>query len=236
MIVQSIYRKAIHRTVRLLGQRPLSANPCEDGSSWRARAQQPSILDFGFMKASNSFRLPKTLCFHEQGKRPASLNFHSLLTRREHQTPSNSPRARCALRQMTANPSSSCTCTSSNVEADKWLPSAGSCDGTHSMIARMVNKVARANYCDEPSGEFGLRLRYSILSGSPCFVAWELGRECNQSCQQYRSDNDISPEPATNHFLIFRIEPVILVDHLTAHRPLLPTNQTRSRADCQGRI
>ena len=33
-----------------------------------ARAQQPSILDFGFVKASNSFRLPKTLCFHEQGK------------------------------------------------------------------------------------------------------------------------------------------------------------------------
>src|SRR6516162_1839285 len=107
---------------------------------------------------------------------PASLNFHSLLTRREHQTPSNSPRARCALRQMTANPSSFCTCTSSNVEADKWLPSAGSCDGTHIMIARMVNKVARANYCDEPSGEFGLRLRYSILSGGPGFVAWELGR------------------------------------------------------------
>jgi hypothetical protein len=30
-----------------------------------AGAQQPSVLDFGFMKASNSFRLLKTLCFHE---------------------------------------------------------------------------------------------------------------------------------------------------------------------------
>src|SRR6516225_5127329 len=43
---------------------------------------------------------------------PALLNFRSLLTWPEHQTPSNSPRARCALRQMTANPSSSCTCIS----------------------------------------------------------------------------------------------------------------------------
>ena len=50
---------------------------------------------------------------------PALLNFHSLLTRREHQTPSNSPRARCALRQMTANPSSSCTCTSLNAYKDE---------------------------------------------------------------------------------------------------------------------
>ena len=50
---------------------------------------------------------------------PALLNFRSLLTSREHQTPSNSPRARCALRQMTANPSSSCTCTSIRLNAYK---------------------------------------------------------------------------------------------------------------------
>src|SRR5215471_5630058 len=60
---------------------------------------------------------------------PALLNFHSLLTRREHQTPSNSPRARCALRQMTANPPSSCTVYL--LKAGKSLP-AGS---AHSMRA-----------------------------------------------------------------------------------------------------
>jgi hypothetical protein len=50
----------------------ISTKPkAEDGKSVTraARAQQPPILDFGFMKAPNSFRLPKTLCFHEQGKR-----------------------------------------------------------------------------------------------------------------------------------------------------------------------
>src|SRR5262249_20748061 len=60
---------------------------------------------------------------------PALLNFHSLLTRREQQTPSNSPRARCALRQMTANPPSSCTVYL--LKAGKSLP-AGS---AHSMRA-----------------------------------------------------------------------------------------------------
>src|SRR6516164_7596437 len=48
-----------------------------------------------------------------------------------------------------------------------------------------------------------------------------------KSCQQYRSDNGISPKPATKRFLIFRIELLILIDDLSAHRPLLPTNQTR---------
>src|SRR5262249_61559581 len=43
-----------------------------------------------------------------------------------------------------------------------------------------------------------------------------------KSCQQYRSDNGISPKPATKRFLIFRIELLILVDELSAHRPLLP--------------
>jgi len=56
--------------------------------------------------------------------------------------------------------------------------------------------------------------------------------ECNQSCQQYRSDNSIDPKLATKRFLIFRIELLILIDDLSAHRnPLLPTSQNR-----QGRI
>src|SRR5262249_19064234 len=40
----------------------------------------------------------------------------------------------------------------------------------------------------------------------------------NQSHQQYRSDNSISPKPPTKSFLIFRIELLVLVDHLSAHR------------------
>jgi hypothetical protein len=39
-----------------------------------------------------------------------------------------------------------------------------------------------------------------------------------KSCQQYRSDNGISPKPATKRFLIFRIELLILIDELSAHR------------------
>src|SRR5262245_33575041 len=73
-------------------------------------------------------------------------------------------------------------------------------------------------------GEFGLRMHCCILNGSPRFVTRELGGEYNQSCQQYRSDNSISLKPATKRFLIFRIEPLILIDHLSAHRPLLPTS------------
>src|SRR5262245_46424889 len=61
----------------------------------------------------------------------------------------------------------------------------------------------------------------SILSSRP--VTRELGGERNQSCQQYRSDDSISPKPATKRFLIFRIEPLILIDDLSAHRPLLST-------------
>jgi hypothetical protein len=76
-------------------------------------------------------------------------------------------------------------------------------------------------------GEFGLRMHCCILNGSPRFVTRELGGEYNQSCQQYRSDNSISPKPATKRFLIFRIEPLILIDPLSAHRPLLPTSQAR---------
>ena len=48
-----------------------------------------------------------------------------------------------------------------------------------------------------------------------------------KSCQQYRSDNGISPKPETKRFLIFRIELLILIDELSAHRPLhLSTAQT----------
>src|SRR5262249_61291099 len=36
--------------------------------------------------------------------------------------------------------------------------------------------------------------------------------------QQYRSNNSISPKPATKRFLIFRIEPLIFIDELPAHR------------------
>src|SRR5262249_46917365 len=45
-----------------------------------------------------------------------------------------------------------------------------------------------------------------------------------KSCQQYRSDNSISPKPATKRFLIFRIELLVLIDELSAHRipPPLP--------------
>jgi hypothetical protein len=71
---------------------------------------QPSCVDT--RRSADARRAPSL-------SHPALLNFRSLLTRREHQTPSNSPRARCALRQMTANPSSSCTCTSIRLNADK---------------------------------------------------------------------------------------------------------------------
>src|SRR5262249_27711473 len=53
----------------------------------------------------------------------------------------------------------------------------------------------------------------------------ELGGECNQSCQQYRSDNGISPKPTTKHFLIVRIELFILIESLPANRPLPQTNK-----------
>src|SRR5215467_13773419 len=63
----------------------------------------------------------------------------------------------------------------------------------------------------------------SILSSSH-FLTRELRGKCNQSCQQYRSDNSISPKPATKRFLIFRIELLIFIDELPAHRtpPSLP--------------
>src|SRR5215467_14842482 len=57
----------------------------------------------------------------------------------------------------------------------------------------------------------------SILSSSH-FLTRELRGKCNQSCQQYRSDNSISPKPPTKRFLIFRIELLIFIDHLSAHR------------------
>src|SRR5215471_9226876 len=68
-------------------------------------------------------------------------------------------------------------------------------------------------------GEVGLRAR-CMLSSSPRLATRELQGKYNQSCQQYRSNNSISPKPATKRFLIFRIEPLILVDDLSAHRPL----------------
>src|SRR5215831_1155825 len=80
------------------------------------------------------------------------------------------------------------------------------------------NRCSRMSV-NQPSGEFGLRMYCSILSGS-LGVLTRKGGECNQSCQQYRSDNSISPKPATKRFLIFRIELLILVDVLSAHRPL----------------
>src|SRR5215467_13323818 len=58
----------------------------------------------------------------------------------------------------------------------------------------------------------------SLLSSSPWLAAWQVDGECNQSCQQYRSDYSISPKPATKRFLIFRIELLILIDDLSAHR------------------
>src|SRR5262249_11548598 len=63
-----------------------------------------------------------------------------------------------------------------------------------------------------------------MLSSSPRLVTRELQGKCNQSCQQYRSNNSISPKPATKRFLIFRIEFLIFVDELSAHRtpPFLP--------------
>src|SRR6516162_8219651 len=60
----------------------------------------------------------------------------------------------------------------------------------------------------------------SILSSNRRFGTREIGGECNQSCQQYRSDNSISPKPPTKRFLIFRIELLIFIDELCAHRPL----------------
>src|SRR6516164_2329162 len=106
----------------------------------------------------------------------------------------------------------------------------------------MVNAIPTANTnlavgaicspnanCDWPSGEFGLRTRCSILSSSPGFGTRVLGGECNQSCQQYRSDDSISPKPAAKRFLILRIELLILIDDLSAHQPLLPTNNPLER-------
>src|SRR5215831_7101300 len=78
------------------------------------------------------------------------------------------------------------------------------------------NRCSRMSV-NQPSGEFGLRMYCSILSGS-LGVLTRKGGECNQSCQQYRSDNSISPKPATKRFLIFRIELLIFVDELSAHR------------------
>jgi hypothetical protein len=49
-------------------------------------------------------------------------------------------------------------------------------------------------------------------------VTRELQGKCNQSCQQYRSNNSISPKPATKRFLIFQIELLIFIDELSAHR------------------
>jgi hypothetical protein len=66
-------------------------------------------------------------------------------------------------------------------------------------------------------GEFGVRTHCSILSRSPRFVTWDLQGKYNQSCQQYRSDNSISPKPATKRFLIFRFELSIFVDELSEH-------------------
>src|SRR5262249_54559866 len=56
------------------------------------------------------------------------------------------------------------------------------------------------------------------------------GGECNQSCQQYRSDSSIRPKPATKLFLIFRIECSILIDYLFPHRtpPFLPKMLSRN--------
>src|SRR5262249_36339745 len=74
-----------------------------------------------------------------------------------------------------------------------------------------------------------------ILSSSLWFVTREVGGECNQSCQQYRSDYSVSPKPATKRFLICRIELLILVDDLSAHRtpPSLPS-QGRWRGRLSG--
>src|SRR5215471_18769533 len=94
-----------------------------------------------------------------------------------------------------------------------------------SMIAAMSTRPNRQNRstCSRMSVplfrfQFGLRMDCCILDGSPRFVTRELEGECNQSCQQYRSDNSISPKPAPKRFLIFRIELLVLVDHLSAHR------------------
>ena len=57
-----------------------------------------------------------------------------------------------------------------------------------------------------------------------------------KSCQQYRSDNGISPKPATKRFLIFRIELLILIDELSAHRTP-PAKETKvGCGDCGDRI
>src|SRR6516165_12757849 len=103
-----------------------------------------------------------------------------------------------------------------------------------SMIVAMRTRPNRQNRstCSRMSVplfrfQFGLRMDCCILNGSLRFVTRELEGECNQSCQQYRSDNSVSPKPAPKRFLILRIEPLILIDDLSAHRPLLPTNQTR---------
>jgi hypothetical protein len=56
----------------------------------------------------------------------------------------------------------------------------------------------------------------------------ELRGECDQSCQQYRSNNGISPKPTTKRSLIFRIELSIFNDELSAHRtpPSLYANES----------
>ena len=57
-----------------------------------------------------------------------------------------------------------------------------------------------------------------------------------KSCQQYRSDNGISPKPETKRFLIFRIELLILIDELSAHRTP-PAKETKvGCGDCGDRI
>src|SRR5262249_5937360 len=87
------------------------------------------------------------------------------------------------------------------------------------------NRCSRMSV-NQPSGEFGLRMYCSILSGSLA-VLTRKGGECNQSCQQYRSNNSISPKPATKRFLIFRIELLIFVDEFPAHQTP-PANKLKS--------
>src|SRR5262249_8468148 len=75
---------------------------------------------------------------------------------------------------------------------------------------------------DDRSGDLGLRKHCRIFSSEPYFIARELRGNYNQPRQQYRSDNRISPKIAPNCFLICRIELLIFVDDLSAHRIPLP--------------
>src|SRR5215468_5214171 len=73
---------------------------------------------------------------------------------------------------------------------------------------------------------------HSSKLSSSHFVTRGPRGECNQSCQQYRSDNSISPKPATKRFLIFRIELLIFVDHLSAHRTPPSLYGTKKTTPC----